>query len=189
MAEINLLNNDRSNSGINTDFIAVVFARILLLLVIVAAIVYGLLFFFNWRSNSKLETTNKEVQKLESEALSNKDRNELVTRQEQLTHLEKLVDDHVYWSYLLPELSRVTLKSAKYTRIEADKQGKLNLTVSLPSYSDMDKYLQIFDLPEYNQQFSNVRVVGIDTEQEESALLTSLQLQLTFNKAYLKTLK
>nr|MDQ3018735.1 hypothetical protein [bacterium] len=100
--------------------------------------------------------------------------------------LNILIKDHLYWSYILPELARVTLKSAKYTAIEAESTGKLNLTVSLASYDDLDKFLQIFDLPEYNQQFSNVKVMSLVKTQQEDVVETVARLQLTFNPAYIR---
>lgn len=186
MAEINLLHSDQVDSGINSGFAAIFIARLLLILVIVAAVVYVLLYISTWRNGSKLATVNQEVQSLQAEVSANQDRNELVTRQEQLSELETLISKHVYWSYLLPELARVTLKSARYTEIEAESDGKLNLSVSLPSYGDVEKYMQIFDLPQYNQQFSNVRVMGIDTVQKDAAIEILLRVQLTFNPDYIK---
>ena len=186
MSEINLLHSEQADSGINNSLAAILVARLLLILVIAAFVLYGVLFFYNWRTNNKLTTVKQEVQTLQAQTLADKDRNELVTRQEQLAQLETLIDQHVYWSYLLPELARVTLKSAHYTDIQADSTGKLNLTVSLPSYTDVEKYMQIFDLPEYNQQFSNVRIVGIDTVQKDNVVETKLRIQLTFNPAYIK---
>lgn len=186
MSEINLLHTDSKGSGVNTSFATTLLARLFLILVIIAVAIYAVLYFYTWKNSNSLKTVNAQVQKLETEALANKDRNELVTRQDQLSELETLISEHVYWSYLLPELSRVTLKSARYTKIEAGKDGKLSLAVNLPSYSDVEKYMQIFDLPEYNQQFSNVRISGISTVQKDEAIEVELRLQLTFNKEYIK---
>ncbi|HEX3099369.1 MAG TPA: hypothetical protein VHQ41_00145 [Patescibacteria group bacterium] len=185
MAEINLLHGDQQH-GLGGSFTLRVVARMLLLIMVAAVFLYAAMFFYNWRTSSQLTSVNQQVQAIQAEALANKDRNELVTRQEQLIQLETLISNHVYWSYLLPELARVTLKSAKYTNIEAKSDGKLNLSVSLPNYSDVEKYMQIFDLPEYNQQFSNVRIVGIDTVQNDTTISTLLRLELNFNPDYIK---
>ena len=186
MSEINLLHTDSKDGGVNNSFAVILVARTLLVLVIASIAAYAITYFYT-RSNAKrLESVTQKVQTLKTEALANKDRNELVTRQEQLTELETLITQHVYWSYLLPELSRVTLKSARYSKIESEKDGELTLTVNLPSYADVEKYMQIFDLPEYNQQFSNVRISSIGTVQKESSIEIQLRLQLTFNKEYIK---
>jgi hypothetical protein len=186
MPDINLLKSESHDRGANTQFAARLLARLLLVLVLLAFIGYGALFYIKRQDGQKLDEVKKNVQSLQSEALANKDRNELVTRQEQLTQLETLIDNHVYWSNLLPELARVTLKSAKYSSIAASKDGNLNLTVSLASYDDVEKYLQIFDLPEYNKEFSNVRIVSLDHVQEDDNIAVQLKLQLTFDSDYIK---
>lgn len=186
MSEINLLHSDPSVGGRSSSFAAKFIARIILLLVVGVILLYAALYFYTWRNTSKIESVNQQVQTMQTEAMADTERNEVVTRQAQLIELETLIDNHLYWSYLLPELARVTLKSAKYTDIEAKSNGQLNLSVSLPNYGEVEKYMQIFDLPEYNQQFSNVRIIGIDTVQKETAIETLLRLQLTFNSEYIK---
>lgn len=185
MAEINLLHGDQGG-GINGGFAFTVAARLLLVAVVAAMVIYAGMYFYTWRTTSTLADVNRQVQTIQAEALANTDRNELVTRQEQLAELETLITNHSYWSYILPELARVTLKSAKYTNIQAAKDGKLNLSVSLPNYAEVEKYMQIFDLPEYNQQFSNVRIVGIDSVQNETTIETLLRLQLNFNPEFIR---
>ena len=185
MAEINLLHNDSANN-VAGGYTAVIIFRLLVIIFVAVVIGYGVAYFYSWRTEKKLVDTKQQVEKLQVEALANKDRNELVIRQEQLAELETLIDQHVYWSYLLPELARVTLSSAHYANIEATKSGQLDLAVTLPSYAEVEKYMQIFDLPEYNQQFSNVRIVGIDTVQKETSIETLLRLQLNFNPEYIK---
>ncbi len=186
MPDINLLQTESRDIGAQASNIVRVFARIFALLVFLAFIAYGVLFVFGWTTQGSIEDTNVAIQTKQAEAMANKDRNELITRQAQLTELETLVNNHMYWSYLMPELARVTLKSARYTTIEAKDTGKLNLTVNLPTYDDVEKYLQIFDLPEYNQQFSNVRVVNITKTQSESDIQIELNIQLTFNPQFIK---
>jgi hypothetical protein len=187
MSEINLLSSQTPQvSSVNNGFLVRLFARIFLLLVILAGISYLVVLVVNYSTNKSLVTVQNKVKSAQAEALANKDRNELVTRQEQLKQLDTLVDSHVYWSYLLPELARVTLRSAVYSNISAKSDGKLNLDVTLPSYSEVEKFMQIFDLPEYNQQFSNVRIVSIDSVQNGTTIQIKLRLQLTFNPAYIK---
>lgn len=186
MSEINLLHTDSADSGINNSFAARLVARLSMVLIIAAVVIYALLYFYTWRNHNKLTVVTEQTNTLQAKALANEGRNELVTRQEQLTQLETLIDNHAYWSYLLPELARVTLRSARYTAIKASNDGKLDLIVALPSYSDVEKYLQIFDLPEYYQQFSNVRIAGITTSNNDEKIETQLNLELTFNPEFIK---
>ncbi len=186
MAEINLLQSHTVNDQPSTGFALRVIARLLTIILIVVLIIYGLLFFYNWSAQKKLVATRNDIDTAQHKALESKDRNELIIRQEQLTSLETLLDNHVYWSYLLPELARVTLKSAHYTEVNAQKDGSLDLTVNLPNYEEIEKYLQIFDLPEFNQQFYDVRVLGINNIQTDNAIETQMRVKLTFNPEYIK---
>ncbi len=186
MPDINLLQSESHDIGSEVSNIAKIFARLLVLGVALVIIAYGTMYFVDWSTQKKLEKSNSAIQAKQTEILANKDRNELVTRQEQIQELETLIDNHLYWSYLIPELARVTLKSARYTNIEAKNDGNINLTVNLPSYEDIEKFLQIFDLPEYNQQFSNVRIVSINKTQTDTSIETQLNVQLTFNPAFIK---
>lgn len=186
MPEINLLHNEPGASESDYGVVASIVSRLLMFFLLIVLVTFVVVFVYNMLGNRKLDSVRAEIKSAQAEALENEDRNELVTRQEQLQHLEKLVDNHVYWSYLLPELARVTLKSAKYSEIEAKSDGTLNLLVNLPNYEEIEKYMQIFDLPEYNQQFSNVRIVSINSVQTEGAIVTQLRLQLAFNPQYIK---
>lgn len=186
MPEINLLDNNQIDTGDAVSSIARNVARLFLLLVVAAIIGYGVLFFLSYRVQGQVDETTASIKTKQTAIEGNKDRSEIVTRQGQIKEFNGLVDNHLYWSYLIPELARVTLNSGKYTVIQADSDGKLNLTVSLPSYADIEKYMQIFDLPEYNQQFSNVRIVNITKNQNGSKIETLLTLQLTFNPEFIK---
>lgn len=186
MAEINLLQSHTVNDQPSAGFALRVIARLLTIILILVLIVYGLLWFYNWSAQKKLVTTRNDIDRAQRDAIASKDRNELITRQEQLTSLETLLDNHVYWSFLLPELARVTLKSAHYTEINAQKDGSLDLTVNLPNYEEIEKYLQIFDLPEFNQQFSDVRILGINNVQSANAIETQMRIKLNFNPEYIK---
>ena len=186
MPEINLLHTDSATSESDYGVVARVVAKLLTFFLALVVLIFILLFGYNWYNNNQLGKVEAKIKAAEAAALKNEDRNELVTRQEQLGHLEKLIDSHVYWSYLLPEMARVTLKSAKYTEIEAKSDGTLNLVVNLPNYEEIEKYMQIFDLPEYNKQFSNVKIISINTVGNEGALVTQLRLELTFDPQYIK---
>jgi hypothetical protein len=188
MANINLLSttdNTGSSASISRR-LAHLIARLLALVLLAVFAYYGYLQ-YSARSTAKdLKEVKDKTTQAQRDALGNKDRLELITRQGQMQNLDKLIKGHVSWSYLLPELARVSLRSASYASVEAASSGKMILTVSLPDYREVDKYLQIFDLPEYNEQFSDVKVMSITKAQQGTVLVTQLKIQLTFNPEFLK---
>jgi predicted glycoside hydrolase/deacetylase ChbG (UPF0249 family) len=83
-------------------------------------------------------------------------------------------------------LARVTLKSTSYASIQATAEGLLNVSITAPTYEDLDKYLQVFDLPQYNEQFSEVKILSITKTQDENSVQNEMKLQLKFNPAFIR---
>ncbi len=186
MSDINLLQNPSAQSSVISGRSRVFLARILMFALVVVVLGYVGLKFFSWQNGKTMAQTQTAVVAAQNEALNDKQRKELITRQGQSKELDSLVKNHMYWSYMLPELAKVTLRTARYTEISTDDQGKLLVTASLPSYEDLEKYMQIYDLPEYNQQFSNVKILSISRQQLNESIQTVVRLELTFNPEFLK---
>ncbi len=189
MPDINLLNNN-SHSINFSRFGLSLLVKILTGILVLVGLYYGYLW-ISLRSNQKeLVNLQTKTSQAETEAMSSKDRAELITRQGQLQNVDVLIKDHVYWSQILPELARVTVNSATYATINGDTKGMLNVTVSAPTFEELDKYLQVFNLPEYSTQFSDVRIVSLNKAQEGASVKNQMQLQLKFNPVFIhKTLK
>lgn len=186
MPDINLLQTPGAQVATQSHRGSHFLARLLMVALVAVLLVYGYLQYSQWSAKKDIAETNAAIATAQAEALQNKSRNEVLTRQGQVKELDTLIKSHMYWSYLLPELARVTLRSAQYTDIEANGAGKLNLTVTLPSYEELEKFMQIFDLPEYNKEFSNVKILSISKTQQIDKIQTLVQLELTFNPNYLK---
>lgn len=187
MANINLLSteNTTTSASFSRRLIGLL-ARLLALVLLALFAYYGYLIYDARNTSSKLQEVKEKTAQAQRDALGNKDRLELITRQGQLQGLDKLIKGHVSWSYLLPELARVSLRTASFASVEAAANGKMILTASLPDYKEVDKFLQIFDLPEYNEQFSDVKVMSVTKAQQGSILVTQLKIQLTFNPEFIK---
>jgi hypothetical protein len=185
MAEINLLQTQSTISQVRDQGKRWLFRLAILILIVVVG-AYLILLFSNWRTDNRLDYSQNKIRQVQETLSNNKKRSELVTRQAQISHINKLLSNHLYWSEFLPELSRVTLSQAQYSIIEVDKEGRLNLTVTVPTYADAEKYLQVFDLPEYNQRFSNVKILSLSKIQQDEVIKTTMRLQLTLNSDLLK---
>jgi hypothetical protein len=185
MADINLLGveNQKTNFARTGAGLAV---KVLVAIVIIVIGYYIYLRVQINRTRSAIKSAQAQTEKAKADALANKDRGELLTRQGQLQSLDKLIKGHLYWSGLLPELAGVTLKSSSYASFKADAAGTLTLDVLVPTYADADKYLQIFNLPEFNKQFSDVKVIAITKVQQETSVQIDLNLQLKFNPEFIR---
>lgn len=160
--------------------------RIMTLAFIVALVLYAYLFYRDWSGQKQIAENQNVIAEVQSSLENNAKRSELLVRQGQLKSANELLNAHLFWSGLLPELARISLVSAEYSLIETTEQGDLNVTVTVPTYTDAEKYLQVFDLPEYNKYFSNVRVIGLSRNQKDEILQTTMRLQLTLNPELLK---
>lgn len=185
MAEINLLETKNTIASVKQTGKKWLLRLVVVLLFLAMA---GYLLIFIMQSSAKNKITNLETKmsQVRTELQNNKERNELITRQGQLQDLNKLLGEHQFWSTLLPELARVSLTSASYTTIETATAGNIILSVAVPTYADAEKFLQVFDLPEYNQQFSNVRLLALSRSQQDNVLKTVMRIQLTLNPNLLK---
>lgn len=138
---------------------------------VLAVGLFALIIYYGWLnySSSKLTkeilTTQQKLKQEANDALAISQRDEVLTRQLQLKTLQGAIGQHVYWSQLLPELARVTLKTASYTSLKVGDDSTLSLNASVPTLGDLDKYLQVFDRPEFNKYFSNVRIGGYSKAQ------------------------
>ncbi|QQS22804.1 hypothetical protein IPM19_04220 [bacterium] len=185
MADINLLDSQAHTNVIRARSKQWIL-RLVTIALVAALLLYAGLFLFSWQAERKTADVKRTIDSTVAEMQNNEKRKELLTRQGQLKNIDQLLTTHLYWSGLLPELARVTLTSAQYTSISATDDGTLELTVTVPSYAEAEKFLQVFDLPEYNKQFSNVKVMSLAKAEQGNLLATSMRLSLTLNKDLLK---
>ena len=160
MAQINLLKQTTARPSFSNELY-----RFLPLLFAVALV--GLIGYYGWLfyQDRNIETQRVAVlDKMETEsqeALKNPRREELLTRQLQAKDLSSLVAAHLYWSQIFPVLAKVTLKKASYNTITIKPQdSSIQLSAEVPTLVDLDKYMQVFNLPQFNKFFSNVRIGG-----------------------------
>ncbi len=185
MAEINLLDNQAPSSVIKAQG-KLWLVRLITTLFALVVLVYVALLIFGWVTSRSIDQAKETVAKYQADFKNNKDREEVITRQGQLKNANQLIAGHRYWSPVLPELARVTLTSATYSSITVDVKDGLDLTVNTPSYEEAEKYLQVFDLPEYNKQFSNVKLLTLTKSEGNNKIQTTMRLHLTVNPSLYK---
>ena len=185
MAQINLLKQNSKNSNIVDIFWSSI-VKALVLVVLGIVVFYGTLYF-------KIKKTTENVSELEqSIQVANKDigsvqgKEELVTRQAQLKELGIILSKHQYWSQFIPEIAKVTLKSANYVSLEAMSDGSLTLILVVPDMTELDKFLQVFDSPSLNKNFSDLRLGAIGTVQREGKIAYQVQVRIKYNTELLK---
>ncbi len=188
MPQINLLTNETKRQVLPWEMLLTLLVRVFIIAFIALLGYYGYLIFRSKTSANKILATQNSIIQTQNEILKHQDRKELLVRQGQLTELSKLVAGHPYWSRLFPELSKVTLKNAYYLGMSAESKGTAKMTVIVPSYTDFDNFLQVFDLKEFNDQFSNVRLIAVTKYQVGEISGIKFDIELTLNTAFIKGL-
>lgn len=185
MPQINLLDSEQKTSfrAKNYVWLSKIMGGVLVLVILA----YGFLYFQENSRQNKINEVREKTAAAQKQLADSADRKEVITRQGQLNALNPLLENHVYWSGLLPELARISLRQSRYVNIDSAGNGSMVLNVEMPSYADLDKFLQVFDLPEYNREFSNVRVLSINKEISESGLIAyAMRVQLSFRPDFIK---
>lgn len=147
---------------------------------------YGWLFFESKSIDSKKAAAETQINNDNQTAAASKGRGELLTRQQQLQSLNGLITSHIYWSQLFKPLAEATLKNASYSSLTVGTNNSLTLNVTVPSLEDLDKYMQIFNLPEFAQNFSNVRIGGFTKVQNKNSTSIQFEVQLQYDSKIIK---
>ncbi len=180
MAQINLLKQKTVSENL-WETLPGIFLKLLLVVALGVLAYYAWLYIKINKVNAEITTIKEQNAKNLSTAFSLGQRDEVLSRQAQLKEFSSLVDKHVYWSHLLPEVAKVTLKTASYSSLRGVADGSMTLSVAVPSLNDLDKYLQVFDQPQFNKNFSDVKMGGFHKLVEEGTAMVKFDVQLKYN--------
>ncbi len=185
MSQINLLNINKKN--LYPDQILALWAvRIFATILILMFLYYGYLWFAVKSTADKILMLQDQINADQKSVLANPDRAELLVRQAQLRDVAGLVTKHLYWSRMFPELASVTLKTAAYSSLNIAGDSTATMSVIVPTYTELDRFLQIFDLPEVNKNFSNLKIVSISKTQTINGLQINARISMKYNPEFMK---
>lgn len=186
VAQINLLKQTNSSPASFDQIITWGF-RVCLLGFVLLLAYYGWLWNDNRSTSKRIMSLEQQVTVQKADIAKDKGRQEVLVRQLQLKELGKIIDTHLYWSQLIPELAKVTLKNASYVSIKGLSDGNLTLSVVVPTTEDLDKFLQVFDdTPKFNKYFVNLRIGPINRIQSGDGLSTKFDIRLNYDPSLLK---
>lgn len=159
-----------------------------LAVVLVAAIAYyGVVLYLNSKTTKGIAEIKAKIEADQQEIIKNKSRPELLTRQVQLKEAEKIIKNHVYWSRFFKDIANATLKVSSYGGFTTDQGGVIVASVLVPDYPTLDLWLQVFDLPAYNQNFSDVKIVSISPVEKVNFKGYDARIRFTYNVDSLKS--
>lgn len=185
MAQINLLKQSAS-AGHAWETGPKIFVRIFVALLIALVAYYAWLFFSIKNAAAQIVTLQNQISADKQTALSTPDRDQLLTRQLQIKDLQGIIAGHLYWSQLFKPLADVTLKTASYSSLRVGTDGGLTMNVTVPTLTDLDKYMQVFDLPQFNKNFSEVHISGFNKIQGKNSTAIQFSVKMKYEQALIK---
>jgi hypothetical protein len=185
VAQINLLSSNTVKSNLGQTFLKVA-VKVLAGILVALIAYYVFLYFDAKKTDSALTAVQGKIVQAQSSVVAQKDRLELIARQGQIQELQSLLKNHIYWSNLFPKLAEATLKTASYVSFSASNDGTGSMVVSVPSYTELDKFLQVFDLPQFNKNFSDIKIASINRSQKGDVLETRAEIRFKYNGTLIK---
>jgi len=188
MSQINLLSSERKSHQIPWYKFLRLLVKLSGLIMILELGAWGYLYYVERSIETKIFDTQNEIKTVSNTLANSKERKELVARQGQIKNYNTLVSAQSHWSsFLTDRLARVTLKTSRYVAVNGDSNGSLRLTVSVPTYADLDKFLQIFDVPDMNKVFSDIKVISLSKSQVGDKLDIRFEVSMKYRPEALKT--
>jgi cell division protein FtsB len=186
MPQINLLGQDSQRYSAPWTKGPLYTVRLFAFLFVAMLAYWGYLFVRTRITTKEVADIQAQIIKTQKEILSSEKRRELLVRQGQLDATGRLLQEHKYWSRLLPELARVTLKTASYISFSADSVGTAHMVVTVPSYKDFDKFLQVFDLAQFNDHYFQVTVSSVGKFQQGDTQSVRFDVTLHYDQEFLR---
>jgi hypothetical protein len=159
MSEINLLQgNARGSSGTAVRVSLNVVGGI----VLIAACATGGYFYLKGKT-VQADDSGVVAQQLATQqaVTSGKDYKNFIATQKSLSTLTTLFAGHLGWTPLLPKFSAATLKVASFSNFAATADGGVDVAGTVPTFADLDKMMQGFQLQDFSSYVQSVSLVNI----------------------------
>lgn len=187
MAQINLLSGESTSHQLPWQQVSNILVKVLSGLVILLLAAWGFLYFANKSTTNEIYKTQNEIKVASENLVSLPERKEVITRQGQLKAYNSALGIQTHWStFLATKLAPITLKISRYVSMNATSDGKIRLTVSVPGYADLDKFLQVFDSSEFNKVFTDIKVTSLAKSQSGDKLDIRFDVTMKYNPVVAK---
>jgi len=144
----------------------------------VTMIVFGVIFFLDWTTKSKITKAKDEIATLEG-TINKKDYQELYDFQARLLDLKELLNDKLDQNTILTKLAQGTREKTTFERVSVKNKGEheveLKAEIVTPNYDELSKQIESFS------QTSGVTNVFLNSSQitDEGGLSARLSLSIS----------
>ncbi len=185
MPEINLLQG--SGRTTSSGSVTRVTLNIIGIVLVLAVAIGGGYFHLQVKKVSADDAaTVAQQSSVEQSVASDKNHENFLASQATLAATTQLFGDHLGWASLIPDFSDATLKTASFNSFQATANGGLNVSGTVPTFNDLDKMMQGFQLQSFSTLVSSVSLLNIGLDHSAAGNRVAFTVHVQFNPATLK---
>lgn len=150
---------------------------VLLILVVLELGLYGVLQVKKNNVESEIVQKEEEISQLKSAIDSQADEiNEAIAGQFTVATFSTLLESHIYWTKVLEEIGKVTLKTVSFKSLQAGSgEAEFLVTGSATNFSEVGKFLLGF---ETSKNFKNVKLLSTNPGQTFGTVQFEVKVQM-----------
>ncbi len=182
MAEINLLqssNNQHSERTVQKILNTV--GVVLLVLVILG---YGALFALAKQATNAAQSTLSQEETIKKSIVTKEEYPALLENQVKVKSVQSLIDSHLNWCMILPNLAETTLKATTLTKLSANSDGTATVSGTVNDFQTLAKAIQAFE-QDQKQFIKDVKLVNVGKSSNSDTISIAYTLIITFNNKVL----
>ena len=154
--------------------------------------VIGATIYFN-RQDAGLQAQDAGIVAAQQDArqgvMSDKNYTTFTSNQQKLSQLKTLLAGHLTWVQLLPKFASATLKTATFSSFQATSDGGVDIAGSVPSFVELDKMMQAFQLPDFSSYIKTVSLVNVGLAHSDKGNGITFTVHITFDPSILNYAK
>jgi len=151
---------------------------VLILVIVIIAGIWFWLYYLETNSRDQLLSLDARITSSEAQIEEKRTmKEEAQVLQKQLSSLDALIKNHIYWSKTFKEIENNTLKKAYFSRFTGDAAGKkIVLSAQVPDFTSAAKQLVVFREAE---KFTDVDISSISINVEEGKAYIGFDVTLS----------
>jgi Tfp pilus assembly protein PilN len=155
--------------------------------VLLAALVYGGLMFWEWQIESRAKEVDKQIAQVETsinqfQAL----KDEIAKTETQIKDVQQLLSRHIYWTKFFALLQKYSIDTISYERFTAGTNGSMSLDAHGTDYQTAARQLKLLQMPETQEFVKDASITSV-SQDDKGGVSFTVNLTLNNNLFYYAT--
>lgn len=145
-------------------------------------------FWYLQAKSARADDANTVAQQVATQqsVTNDKDYQNFLSTQKSLSDVSALFGSHLGWASLVPKFAAATLKTATFSSFQATSDGSVDVVGTVPSFADLDKMLQGFQLQDFSSYIKSVSLVNVGLSNGSGGNGVSFSLNVQVNPSILQ---